>query len=197
MNLNAKQVAKQYPDLHAWLLKQEHPWAIKMMANLRNYDQLTDGQVTASLRIKAESQMIDHQATFRPGPEVVELDLAPIESAFNRAKSQGIKQPKMSLANVAFKAASSAGSNPGAIYITERTGNKTYLGKVIGGKMTLSRECTPIQVDEIMEIVKDPFKAAQAYGKQYGICCVCSRTLTDELSVQLGIGPICAERMGW
>ena len=28
-------------------------------------------------------------------------------------------------------------------------------------------------------------------GKQIGYCCVCGLTLTNELSVELGIGPIC------
>lgn len=33
---------------------------------------------------------------------------------------------------------------------------------------------------------------ARKFGKVYGICCVCGRTLTDEESVANGIGPICA-----
>lgn len=33
---------------------------------------------------------------------------------------------------------------------------------------------------------------AQEYGKLYGICCVCGRTLTNEESIINGIGPICA-----
>lgn len=35
---------------------------------------------------------------------------------------------------------------------------------------------------------------AKAYGVQYGVCCVCGRTLTNEVSVAEGIGPICAGR---
>jgi hypothetical protein len=33
---------------------------------------------------------------------------------------------------------------------------------------------------------------AQSYGKLYGVCCKCGRTLTDENSIAAGIGPICA-----
>jgi hypothetical protein len=35
---------------------------------------------------------------------------------------------------------------------------------------------------------------AMAFGKLYGTCCVCGRTLTNELSIHLGIGPICGNR---
>jgi hypothetical protein len=33
---------------------------------------------------------------------------------------------------------------------------------------------------------------AKKYGRIYGVCIVCSRTLTDEGSIAAGIGPICA-----
>jgi hypothetical protein len=36
---------------------------------------------------------------------------------------------------------------------------------------------------------------AEEFGKLYGICCVCSRTLTNEDSIERGIGPVCAGRV--
>lgn len=33
---------------------------------------------------------------------------------------------------------------------------------------------------------------AKEFGAVYGVCCVCSRTLTNEASIAAGIGPICA-----
>lgn len=35
---------------------------------------------------------------------------------------------------------------------------------------------------------------AKKYGRIYGVCIVCSRTLTDEGSIAAGIGPICADK---
>lgn len=35
---------------------------------------------------------------------------------------------------------------------------------------------------------------AKAFGAIYGICCNCSRTLRDDVSIEAGIGPICARR---
>lgn len=35
---------------------------------------------------------------------------------------------------------------------------------------------------------------AREFGAVYGICCRCAATLTDELSIALGIGPVCGKR---
>jgi len=37
---------------------------------------------------------------------------------------------------------------------------------------------------------------AAAFGKLYGVCAVCGRTLTDETSIERGIGPVCLSRLG-
>jgi hypothetical protein len=37
---------------------------------------------------------------------------------------------------------------------------------------------------------------AKAFGIRYGVCCVCSTTLSDATSVANGIGPVCAKRLG-
>lgn len=36
---------------------------------------------------------------------------------------------------------------------------------------------------------------AKEFGSIYGFCCVCGRTLTNEISVAEGIGPICSGRL--
>lgn len=36
---------------------------------------------------------------------------------------------------------------------------------------------------------------AKAFGALYGVCCNCGATLTDETSIEAGIGPICAKRI--
>jgi hypothetical protein len=50
---------------------------------------------------------------------------------------------------------------------------------------------------EIVGVAHDPLNAAIAYGKRYGKCSVCARTLTDEASIARGIGPVCAANFGW
>jgi Family of unknown function (DUF6011) len=38
---------------------------------------------------------------------------------------------------------------------------------------------------------------AVRFGKLYGVCCICGRTLTNETSIEAGIGPVCSGRQGW
>lgn len=41
---------------------------------------------------------------------------------------------------------------------------------------------------------KMTIEEAKEFGALYGTCCVCGRTLTDEKSIEAGIGPICASK---
>lgn len=49
----------------------------------------------------------------------------------------------------------------------------------------------------LSEIGKDARAASIAYGREIGACGVCGRTLTDAESRANGIGPVCAENIGW
>ena len=41
---------------------------------------------------------------------------------------------------------------------------------------------------------KMSYEQAKEFGALYGTCCCCGRTLSNELSIALGIGPVCGER---
>lgn len=42
-----------------------------------------------------------------------------------------------------------------------------------------------------------PREASIRYGKEIGHCGVCGRTLTNNDSIEAGIGPVCADKMEW
>lgn len=46
----------------------------------------------------------------------------------------------------------------------------------------------------VMEFNADPLAAAIRYGKLSGVCCSCGRDLTNDKSIDLGIGPVCREK---
>lgn len=48
---------------------------------------------------------------------------------------------------------------------------------------------TKIQADEKMTL-----EQAKQFGAVYGVCCNCAATLTDERSIEAGIGPVCAKK---
>lgn len=53
-------------------------------------------------------------------------------------------------------------------------------------------EYAPGMVNRLKVEWKMTLEEAKAFGALYGSCCVCGRTLTNEESIEAGIGPICA-----
>lgn len=87
----------------------------------------------------------------------------------------------------------SYGANAGGIYITA---DHDYLGKITAAGALALRNDAPDWVEAaIIDAQNDPLAAAAAYGHETGSCSVCGRLLTDPKSIELGIGPICADRM--
>lgn len=48
--------------------------------------------------------------------------------------------------------------------------------------------------DALAILAHDPKAAALGYAKESGKCYICSRLLTEPLSIELGVGPICREK---
>ena len=67
----------------------------------------------------------------------------------------------------------------------------------MNGKLFAVSACTPQQEDAIVAVAADPMNAAIAYGKRFGKCSICARTLTDAESIARGMGAVCATRFGW
>lgn len=189
------------PAMLAWIADHtaEYDWltansdsfdfAASLLLSLRKWGRLTDGQLGAVQRILAKQAL---QAKRHESAPTVSLE--PVEQAFAKAKAAGIQRPKLRLDVFTFSPAPDSGKNAGAIYVKE---GETYLGKVVGGKLFAVASCTVEQERLIAEVSNDPLNAAIAYGKRFGKCSVCARTLTDPESIARGIGPICAERFGW
>jgi hypothetical protein len=49
----------------------------------------------------------------------------------------------------------------------------------------------------LQRIAEDPKAAAERFGQEIGACGICGRTLTDETSRAIGIGPVCREKSEW
>lgn len=56
---------------------------------------------------------------------------------------------------------------------------------------------TKHQAEKVLtKIAANPMDALVAYGRKTGVCGVCGRKLTDPESVEAGIGPVCASKVG-
>lgn len=78
--------------------------------------------------------------------------------------------------------------------------NRQWLGRIDhDGRFIRADIFTPVRdglIDALKALAENPEAVAQAYGRKYGVCCFCSRKLTDERSVTAGYGPTCADRYG-
>lgn len=89
-------------------------------------------------------------------------------------------------------------------YITETT-SEECCGEVVNGKCvrcghefdrtySVSFDYAPGVVAKLLPEHKLSYEEAKAFGALYGTCVRCGKTLTDELSIHLGIGPVCGGR---
>ena len=77
------------------------------------------------------------------------------------------------------------------------------VGKIENGTLTVfparckqANNTRPERVVELVEAIEaNPLEAAKAAGRASGRCSCCGRDLTDEGSIEMGIGPICLSKI--
>ena len=188
-------------DAFAWMRAkaESFEFAQAMLDAFNRYGSLTEKQLAAVLRCvardieRAEARKVEAAERAANAPV---CDVSAIATAFAHAKAKGIKRPKMRLAGYKFSEAPATGRNAGALYVV-RVSDDQYMGKVQDGKFSRVRECSVAEEAEIVAVSSDPHNAAIAYGRRTGECCICGRELTNHVSIEAGIGPICAEKFGW
>ena len=195
---NAQAWAEANPAAFEWLQSNESrsEFAGSLHQALIKYGSLTEKQLAAVLKCAAADidRKIAAEQRIASAPT---LDIGRIEVAFNTAKEKGIKRPKLRLDTFVFSPAPDSGKNAGAVYVKAKDEEGTYLGKIMAGKFLRSRECGQDQEKAVLEAAADPAAAAVAYGRRFGACSLCGRTLTVGESIDRGIGPICAETFGF
>ena len=111
-----------------------------------------------------------------------------------------VQFPKVRVGDLVFSKASESSKNAGGIYVFEyrftNKSEKVYIGKVLGGYYLPYNSPSAETIKLIQEVCKSPLESAIAYGRRTGNCAVCSRDLTRHDSIDRGIGPICAEKLG-
>lgn len=197
---SADNYAETHVEVVAWLnANTNFEFACSLREALNRFGRLTEGQENAVLRIIEKNKVRDAERAAEKAAREASaptVSIEKIEESFLSAKSKGIKRPKLRLGDFKFSLAPDTGRNAGAIYV-KNTADDAYLGKVQGGKFLRVRDCSLDQEKNVLEICADPMAAAVAYGKRYGSCSCCGRELSNHASIDLGIGPICAEKYGW
>ena len=195
-----------HPAAWAWLEKNP---AFEFAASLRNavakFGALSEPQMAAVERgiARDAARAEDRQARVDNAKSV---DVSKIETAFATARERAQRKGQVGIwmKPLRLKAGEqslilsegSAGSQwAGMLFVKTDDGRK--LGHVKGGKFVRRFECTDAQEAAVLDACQDPAKAAVAYGKAFGVCAVCGLTLTNDKSMERGIGPICAEKFGF
>jgi hypothetical protein len=190
----AEAFAAQQPVVAAWIAANPgFAFAVAMGEAVKKYGSLTERQLEAATKCAtSQAQRAEAQAERATTAPTVDLDR--VAQAFASAKSNGIKFPKLRLDTFTLTVAGPTSKTPGAIFVKE---GETYLGKIAGGRFFGVSDCTQEIEARIVAAVADPAAAAVAYGKRTGSCACCGRELTNQVSIDLGIGPICLSRFGW
>lgn len=119
--------------------------------------------------------------------------------AYMDKAAEKLSQPRVKLlygkGEIVISRAGRESRNPGCVYVKV---DGEYAGKVTrSGEFICNWAEKGDIVATLVAFLADPEAAAKAYGFATGQCSICGRALTDPVSVENGIGPICAERMGW
>jgi hypothetical protein len=137
------------------------------------------------------------RAVFADAAPVVRptVSLSGLVAFLKAARERGLKFPKTRFAapgngELLLSLAGDDSKNPGAVYVKL---NGEYAGKV-------TREGAAYGVDALLPTLQaieaDPAAAGAAYGALTGRCSFCGLGLTDEGSIEVGYGPVCARRYG-
>ena len=93
-----------------------------------------------------------------------------------------------------------SGKNVGCIYVKRGAEyGAEYLGKITpdDGTFYPSRDCVEADCERLTAILEDFEGELKAHGIDTGICGCCGRELTNPVSIENGIGPICADRFNF
>lgn len=138
----------------------------------------------------------------RPRANAVALasDVQPILDLFQvaqgRLKNPVIHLQTLSGLSVRLSIAGPRSRLPGTVNVTSdgKFDERVWYGRIrLDGTFEPSRDCTQAVTDYLVEFAADPATIAALDGKRTGRCCFCNIRLTDERSLFVGYGPICAD----
>jgi hypothetical protein len=191
---NWEAFTKNNPEAAAHVLKgmERVPFLRSMKEAVEKYGDLTEKQLAAVMNgVARDKEYAAKKATqVQAAPTV---DASKILEAFQKGREAGLEDLKLRFEGLTVKPAQ---FDPTGNTLLVKAG-QTNIGKIEGGRFIAFRACTPELLAKVVEVFADPGAAAQAYGFATSSCCVCGRKLTNEESVNTGIGPICSGRMGW
>ena len=186
-NLSAFEAAQ--PAAYAWMVAKapSFGFAASMLQALQKYGSLTEAQLGAVQRCidsdaKRDAERAQRQAERAAAPVVALTSLHTVMQ----------KHAKFYAGDLTL----SRRREDQLVWIKHANAEKV-IGKIDNGTLTLWNR-PGVDNNEVREMLNEfegaPLQAAMKYGKLAGRCCSCGRELTNDGSIEAGIGPICAEK---
>jgi hypothetical protein len=172
-------------------------FAASLCSQIQMRGTLTENQLTAAKKMmdktiatKAKRQQERKDAT----DNAPTISLTEITDLLATAKSNGNSKPRLHVADLVISEAPITGFNAGCLYVKF---NGEYAGKITdAGKFMSTSDDKATVESQLLDVAKDPKEAIIKHGRITGQCGCCGRKLTNKASIELGIGPICAENWG-
>ena len=156
---------------------------------------LSDKQVVSAARMIAKTAATKAKRAAEKAAATVAVDLDAIRQMFAKAAESGLKRPTYRAEGLIISRAPDHGKNAGALYVKTASGD--YQGKIQGREFNPAYSAAPETTTALQAIAKDPAEAAIRYGRLTGSCSCCGRELTNKVSIENGIGPVCATKFGF
>lgn len=127
------------------------------------------------------------------------INLKPIADFLTATIGRGLKSPKLRVLHTDGKSElrlsiTKAGVSPGSIAVTI---GGTFTGCIRpNGQTTGGVAADETLQKHLLRVAEDPITAAKEYAALMGLCSFCHKPLTEEGSVEVGYGPVCAKHWG-
>lgn len=194
-----------HPQVWAWIKAnaQKFDFATKMVEVIVRFGDLSAGQLAACQKMADKDAARAEQRIERiqNAPQVASEGVDRLKVAFDKARAYAaakatgltIRNPKITIGGMTISPAKAESKNPGALYVKD---GGVYVGKIADGKFFAANANGAELASKVQAFIANPAEAAKVYGQETGVCCVCNATLKSEWRLR-GIGPVCAEKMGW
>lgn len=173
-------------------------FAASLFESLTKYHDLTEKQLAAAQSMMEKTKARDAERNAQRAANTMTLDASNILGMFATAKANGLNRRALLAGGTEGKLkvtpSSDTSRNAGGLWVTV---DDEFVGGISKAGEFQPRNNTPAWAkDALLRMTADPAGEARLYGQRTGVCCCCGRELTDPVSIEAGIGPICAERWG-
>ncbi len=183
----AKSLCEYFARNLSWSAKQWH-YAQKLADIANTVDKVESTPVVAPV---AAPPVVD---VILQGEDLGNIQ--PVVDMLKRAFDLGVEFPAIRLGDFSVRRAKTPD-----LQLVVRNADKTFLGKFTGDRWFVhpryrqtATEAAYIQL--MREYLEDPIAKASLIGRRFGRCMFCGRGLERDNSINVGYGPVCADRYG-